>query len=323
MPKETFMPVAKGLIKKILQHQPYSTSTSGTDQARYCYSVWMRHLVLTHQAGFRHANSTVAELGPGDSLGTGLAALLSGASHYFAMDVYQYWDVQRNIRLFDALVDLFRQRARIPDETEYPKVHPTLTSYDFPHHILTEDLLAMSLNEDRIQQLRQELEQLNHAAQPHIRYFIPWNDAINVLPGTVDLFFSQAVLEYVDDLPRTYRKLNYWLKPDGWMSHCIDFSSHGMTQPWNAHWRFNAAQWKLAHGNYRINLNRATQSMHADLLNNHGFHITHESNLHKSNTYKVWDLHPDFQDIPPKDLDVYATYWIIRKRAETKQRFDR
>lgn len=202
-------------------------------------------------------------------------------------------------------------------------MHPTLTSYDFPHHILTEDLLAVTLNEERIRQLRQELEQLNLGAQPHIRYFIPWNDAINVLPGTVDLFFSQAVLEYVDDLPRTYRKLNYWLKPDGWMSHCIDFSSHGMTQPWNAHWRFTPAQWKLAHGNYRINLNRATQSMHSDFLYENSFHILHESNLHKSNSYKVWDMHPDFQDIPPKDLEVYATYWVIRKRAETDQRFDR
>ncbi|MBM4372890.1 MAG: hypothetical protein FJ098_14650, partial [Deltaproteobacteria bacterium] len=57
--------------------------TGGTGSARYCYSVWLRHLVLAKDRGLLdQVPATVAELGPGDSIGIGLAALLSGATAY-------------------------------------------------------------------------------------------------------------------------------------------------------------------------------------------------------------------------------------------------
>ena len=52
--------------------------TGGTGSARYCYSIWLRHLLLAHAGGMRGLPSTLAELGPGDSVGVGLAALISG-----------------------------------------------------------------------------------------------------------------------------------------------------------------------------------------------------------------------------------------------------
>jgi hypothetical protein len=81
----------------------------------YCYEVWLKHLTLLWANGLRTIPDTVAELGPGDSLGTGLAALLSGANHYYALDIIRYADTPRNLMIFDQLVDLF-QRRRAPQQ---------------------------------------------------------------------------------------------------------------------------------------------------------------------------------------------------------------
>lgn len=118
---EKIKPIVKGIIKKILIHRKFSTKTSGTDDGRYCYSVWLRHLIHAHKAGYVVKNSTVAELGPGDTLGMGLAALISGANMYYAMDVYKYWDIKRNLRIFDHIVSLFRNKTSIPDQTVFQK----------------------------------------------------------------------------------------------------------------------------------------------------------------------------------------------------------
>ena len=54
---------------------------------------------------------TVAELGPGDSLGTGIAALLSGVEKYYALDVKPYFNNAINLEMFDRLLELFQRRA--------------------------------------------------------------------------------------------------------------------------------------------------------------------------------------------------------------------
>jgi len=66
-------------------YQLRAKGTGGTDSARYCYSVWLRHLVMAKRNGLNPYPRIVAELGPGDSLGIGLAALISGCDKYFAL----------------------------------------------------------------------------------------------------------------------------------------------------------------------------------------------------------------------------------------------
>jgi len=51
----------------------FSRGTGGTISARYCYGVWLRHLVMAHENGLSIQPDTIIELGPGDSLGIGLA----------------------------------------------------------------------------------------------------------------------------------------------------------------------------------------------------------------------------------------------------------
>ncbi len=55
-------------------------TTGGSDSAAYCYRIWLRHLVLADRAGLPTHPKVAAEIGPGDSLGTGIMALLTGAT---------------------------------------------------------------------------------------------------------------------------------------------------------------------------------------------------------------------------------------------------
>ena len=79
---------ASSILKGMLTFVPGITrvmpgiglGTGGTDSARYCYGVWLKYLTLLHENGMHAIPGTIAELGPGDSLGIGLAAMLSGAA---------------------------------------------------------------------------------------------------------------------------------------------------------------------------------------------------------------------------------------------------
>jgi hypothetical protein len=310
---EKIKPIIKGIIKKILIHRKFSASTSGSDSGHYCYSVWLRHLIHAHKAGYQVRGSTIAELGPGDSLGIGLAALISGANKYYAMDVYKYWDIERNLRIFDNIVELFTKKMPIPDQSEFPKVFPVLDDYSFPGYILTDELLQEMLAPERIKMLREELLHIDSGNNIHIRYFIPWDQLENIDHGTVDYFFSQAVLEYVDDLERSYRKFNKWLKRGGLMTHCIDFSAHGITPTWNGHWTFSDAEWKLAHGNNQILLNRAPKSEHIRLMEKNYFSILGSKDKIIETRIGPHHFHKKYAHLTKEDSITFASFIIAQK----------
>jgi len=85
-PLPELKPVLKGVATMVpgLHRLLARPGGGSTDSAEYCYGVWLKHLTFLWQSGMREMPSSVAELGPGDSLGVGLAALLSGASRFYA-----------------------------------------------------------------------------------------------------------------------------------------------------------------------------------------------------------------------------------------------
>lgn len=237
---------------------------------RYCYSVWLRHLVTAAANGLKVPPQTVAELGPGDSLGIGLSALLSGAERYHAFDVVEHAQVKRNLRILDELIRLFQARAPIPGPDEFPEVHPLLPSYEFPRHVLTDELLAAALADDRLARIRQSVRDQN-AEGSMIAYRTRWFDDRAIEAGSVDMLLSQAVLEHIDDLPGTYRAMRLWLKPDGFISHEVDFRAHSTARFWNGHWKYSDLVWKMIRGRRSYLLNREPYSTHLQLLAQNGF----------------------------------------------------
>lgn len=281
--------------------------TGGTDSARYCYSVWLRHLVMAKRTGLDPYPKIVAELGPGDSLGIGLAALISGCDKYFAFDIVEYSTTERNLLIFDELVSLFRNRAAIPGRDEFPQVEPYLEKYDFPDNILDEKRLQYALKESRIKKIRESIIHPQHN-NSLIEYKTPWYNAAILEKGSVDMIYSQAVLEHIDDLRNTYKSMQIWLKPSGYISHQIDFKCHGTTDEWNGHWRYSDFMWKLIKGKRPYFLNREPLSTHLAILKEEGFKILCDERIRSESIFTVNDLAPRFKSISEDDLTTSGTF---------------
>lgn len=312
----------KHIIRGVLSYVPALDKvmpgrTGGTNSARYCYSVWMRHLVLSQKAGLWTWPKVVAELGPGDSLGIGLAALLSGAQKYYAFDVVEYANYVLNKSIFDELVELFTNREPIPGPQEFPLLAPLLQSYQFPHHILTDKTLQQSLAVERIQAIRESLTSHRHnGSDIEIRYIVPWYDGCIVELESVDMIFSQAVLEHVEDLANTYRTFYRWLKEDGFMSHQIDFGCHHLAKQWNGHLAYSDLSWKLIKGKRPYLLNREPYSTHKHLLESLGFEIIDEEKTFDGSGLPREKLNPRFRLLSEEDMITKSVHILVRKTPQ-------
>lgn len=315
---------SKALLTGFLTYIPgirnyIGRSTGGTDTARYCYSVWLRHLIMATKYGLPRHPRTIAELGPGDSLGIGLAALLSGANTYYAFDVVSFAKKEKNTYILNELIKLFTKRASIPNEKEFPRVKPFLDSYHFPHSILTDDFLHQSLQPERIQHIRNTLDALsnknvNNTSPIFIKYITPWYSSSMIQKNTIDMIFSQATLEHIDDLETTYRSLYDWLHDDGIMSHQIDFKCHGTANEWNGHWTYSDFVWKYGiRGNRTYLLNREPHSTHIKLLKKNHFHIVADIQYPMKNNLSSDKLSPRFHHITKDDLNTSGAFLIARK----------
>jgi hypothetical protein len=272
-----------------------------TKSARYCYSVWLRHLVTAFANGQKTHPLVVAELGPGDSLGVGLAALASGAERYHAFDVVRHAQVDRNLAVLTELIDLFRSRADIPGEAEFPEVQPLLPTYAFPHHVLGEEALAAALADDRLTRIRDSVRDQS-AAGSMIDYRTRWFDDGAIERDSVDLLFSQAVLEHVDDLAGSYRAMRLWIKPGGLISHQIDFRCHNTARVWNGHWQYSDLVWTLIRGRRSYLLNREPYSTHLRLLEENGFAFVGGQTAKANSVIDRSQLAPRFRRMTDQDL---------------------
>lgn len=294
--------VSKGLATFIPGVYPWLSKkyTGGSCSARYCYSVWLRHLILAEECNLPADPETVAELGPGDTIGVGLAALLSGAEKYFALDAVAYADLTNNLTVFDELVNLFEKRSPIPGPSEFPELHPVLSSYEFPHRLLNSDRLACNMDKDRLSSIRHSIRHPG-TSDSRISYMAPWMETGVIPEGTLDMVFSQAVLEHVNDLQFTYGAFFRWLRPGGVMSHRIDFRCHGTASKWNGHWLYGDRVWNLIRGRRSFLINREPHSTHIRLVAEKGFELVRDLTTQMPSWYSVCDFAPRFRGISEED----------------------
>lgn len=310
------VPVAKGLLTFVpgIGRVYPRRGTGGTDSASYCYEVWIKHLTLLWKSGMRSMPQTVAELGPGDSLGVGLAALLSGVRKYYALDAVRFSNPARNLAIFEQLVELFRARAPRPFRG-WPDYDACLGQDLFPHHILTEELLQSSLRDERLGLIRHALTGQASDDEVTIRYMSPWHDGVVIERESVDLIWSHAVLEHVADLDRAYAALRLWLKPGAVMSHQIDFASHGLTAEWNGHLACSDLTWKVIVGKRPFLINRQPCSAHLKLIESNGFKLICLLKSHRCDGVARNQLSSRWKALSEDDLTCASVFLQARKPA--------
>ena len=282
-------------------------STGGSNSARYCYSVWFRHLDALDRCGFKISGAHIGELGPGDSLGIGLAALLSGAARYVGLDIVPYSATADLGKMLDELLHMYAQKERVPDDAEFPFVRPRMDSYEFPSHLI--DRMDCSM---KAQEIHREIRDgLNSG--PLLGYRAPWTSLPHVAEASLDLIFSQAVLEHVDGLEETYRAMFAWLKPGGYASHVIDFTAHGRSPFWNGHWAYSDWEWKLVRGKREFLLNREPLSTHLVLARNVGFELALTMKNQRPHGLERSSLAPRFRGMDIDDTQTSGVFLILRK----------
>lgn len=273
----------------------------------------MKHLTMLRQNGLDSIPRTLAELGPGGSLGIGVAGMLSGVSNYYALDVVRYTNVDVNLALLDDLVALFRARAGSPDKgwLDYNRY---LDENLFPSHILTEEVLAGALSLERIEQIRSAIANMGSQAEAMvIKYVVPWSDPAVIRPDTVDVIVSQSVLEHVLDIETTYQALHSWLRPGGLMSHQIDFTSHGLSDRWNGYRCYSELRWKLMMGRRPYLINRQPCSAHINILKEIGFEIVCHLKNYRPGGIERSQLSPYWRSISDDDLTCSGMFVQARK----------
>lgn len=288
------------------------TRAGATRSARYCYAVWLRHLVSAAASGLPAEPRVIAEFGPGDTLGVGLAALLTGAERYYALDVVAYASGPENREVFEGLVELLRRREAIPGDEEFPEVLPRLASYAFPDALLTTERLGAALDGRRLALIRRSLEG-GDREDAVVRYAVPWGETGLIEPASLDMIFSQAALEHVDDLAGAYARMQAWLGPAGFLSHTIDFRSHGTADTWDGHWARSETAWRLIRGRRPYLINRQPCSRHLALLRRAGFSVVRVTRRALRPTLRPGDLAPGFRDLDAEDLTTGGAFIQARK----------
>jgi hypothetical protein len=303
---KSFLPIRLGSYK----------GTGGSITGRYCYSVWLRHLAILHRHLPEFHPGVVVELGPGDSIGLGLAALLSGSERYIGLDVVEHASSEVNLSVLDELVTLFRARTRIPDATAFPQLLPHLDDYAFPLEALNMARLEQQLRDEFVYRLRAVLK-YHGSAEELLQYKCPWK-ASSVASASVDLVITQVALQDMDHgeadsvLRENLRTMASWLKPGGVMSHQVDFSCPG-GDTWNHHWAFSDLAWKIVRGRRPYYVNRVSLSLYESLLDEVGMDLVAVKPVTEEGLARIESI-DRFRSLPDSDFHSRAALFVAQKR---------
>jgi len=293
---------------------------SGRPTAPYCYSVWMRHLSIITKSVPSFRPRVVVELGPGESLGVGCAALLSGAEQYIGLDLAPRADARHDAQILDELVPMFAHHAPIPDERIFPNLLPKLPAYNFPNRLFADDgPRHIRIDTDRVQKIRAALldrQDLLYDNVP-VGYVVPWNPR-TLDRQSADLVISQASLQDLShdadrsELAGAFAAMSRWLRKGGIMSHQVDFS-FPLGAEWNHHWHYSEAAWRVLRGNRQAFENRVPLSVYLQLCDEYDFQVVSVKGVEQAGLPRE-KVAPRFRDLPEADFATSSAHIVAVRR---------
>ena len=308
----SYLPGALALYeRRFLRPNPTSASAS--------YGIFFKHLLLARASGMQTMPRTVVELGPGLTLGVGLASLICGAERYVALDVVPFADRAQTLPLFDELVTLFRQGARPQNLSGFPNYerlwaeHERLHADGWPFKTSG---AATTSSADRLARLRTNLAKFaSGQEQGVIDYRAPWLSSDSALNGLADWLMSHTVLQHVDDLPAVWQAIGRMLAPHGYTTHQVNFDSHGTCAEWNGHWGCPEWLWRVALGRKKFLINRLPVSAYRRAIERAGLVAADlqcnpdEAGMQRSELVGPW------RELTEEDLRTHGAFIVGKKQA--------
>ena len=300
-----------GCLQLLGKKKRGSKGSGGTTSARYCYSVWLRHLVMLQKAGMSAYPNAIGEIGPGDSLGIGIMWLIGGAEKYYAIDLIEHSSVERNLAILEELCEIFRTKTPVPGRDEFPLLEPALDDYSSPVHFFSEEKIDTLLHRARIINIRRAL--IDGACEKFsVHYSRP--SAAGIPAHALHLIYSQAVLEHVNDIESLLASTYAWLLPGAYASHQIDYSAHEISATWNAHWYTPSWLWRVLMHGRSYDINRMPHSYFVNAFAEARFEqVLVQPLMQKSALADA--CRPDEVPLTKTDRIIRSAHFICRKRA--------
>lgn len=252
--------------------------TGNTASSSYSRGIWAFHCENYRQANQGEKPRVVAELGPGATLATCIAALCDGMEHAIGLDVCPYAD---SVRINRQMLD---------------ELWPPTAAPDAKRQAIADAIDRLGSPDSR----------------PPLQYVAPWNSDAALPESCLDFVFSHSVLEHVDHPAHAYAACFRWLRAGGLMSHKIDHSSHGITKSWNGHYALPLWLWSLIRGGRPYLLNRITTSQHRAMIRAAGFEILQEIVVEASSADRSTRCS---LQIDASDARIKTTTFVCRKPA--------
>jgi hypothetical protein len=229
----------------------------------------------------------MAELGPGDTIGVGLAALLSGVRSYVGLDLVPYAENSDAVRTFDELCSIAAGE--------------------------TDPARRIVVSQSEITRIRDDLQRGVNRSET-IRYEAPWTPS-SIQKESVDLVLSTVVLESVDRLEEVYDAMFQWLRPGGFACHFIALSAWHFSPYWNGHWAYSELEWRLVRGRREFTLNRKPLSGHLRIANEAGFENLAMNLMRGTDGLPLTALAPAFREMDSVDAGTRGALVVMRRPA--------
>jgi hypothetical protein len=216
--------------------------------------------------------------------------------------------------IFIELIYLYERKSRIPDRVEFPLVRPPLSSYEFPDH-----LIFRNVTDQWVESIKSALGTTSTDGSP-VAYKAPWTSLSDVASESLDLLFSQAVLQNVEPIQDVYGAMFAWLKPGGYASHATGFGANDFAPYWNGPWAYTEREWRLVCGRREVVLNREPLSRQLECARQARFEIVYIDTQSEPGGLPIEDLDLQFQTFSAHDLSARGAVFILRKPAAERTR---